>query len=561
MAGYFDISENLEMFDDDMEMPYNEEDILSQIPPELLDQLTPEMLEELQYQNPALFEQIMAASQHYDDRVFVLLDNIPVVMDQCLLPVVHNAVQIVLPLFLLSLFCKLFQTSVAKNNHFIVNLVNTLSGFAVLYFYSKVAVPFVLFAVLLYSLLCYLFEAFSLKRRSRAVALVYFITLSLCNFLVDAEAWHQAMGPQIVLCMKILSLEFDLESGTVKQDPDVDAVLGYLFHPGTVVFGPWVSFTEYQMTFLSLDPKSWLLSVLDAIKFAVLSVFCLAYSNCFTNFLLGPGANIWLKAYFVAQGFRTSHYFVQYIASMTAAVGGFSNKPCDANHSSENSINANRNTTETSHSSNGNSGHAVKNHSENDSRKGKYVPVLYVNPFGVELPRSMGAIANNWNLFMNKWFKKYVFQQLLHNSTESSKGNSGGGVFKAVIAVYVVSSLLHGAKFQVSAVLLTIGMVSYAEYELRRKLSRIYSACVHCSPCESKCSKHKYKWNNPVVLTINLLFSLFNGAHLIYLGAPFDNSDLSSVGYSYQHTMAVWANLQYASHYAFFFIYALAKII
>lgn len=558
MAGYFEISENMEMFDEDMEMPYSEDDLLSQIPPEILDQLTPEMLEELQYQNPALFEQIMAASQQFDDRVFVLLDNIPTVIDQCLLPVVHNGVQIVVPLFLLSLFCKIFHTFVAKNNHFLVNLVNVLSGLAVLYYYSKASVPFILLAILLYSLLCYLFEAFSFKRRSRAVALTYFLALSVCNFLVDAEVWHQAMGPQIILCMKILSLEFDLLAGNVKQEPDVDDVLGYLFHPGTVVFGPWVSFTEYQMTFLSLDLKSWLLCVSDAIKFAVLSVFCLAYSNCFTNFLLGPGANIWLKAYFVAQGFRTSHYFVQYIASMTAAVSGFSTKPFHGQNGPRENSTANEISSKTAanHCSSDNFDHTVED--ENVSKQGTYVPVFYVNPFGVELPRSMGGIANNWNLFMNKWFKKYVFQQLLHS--EPGRSNSGG-VFKAVIAVYVISSLLHGAKFQVSAVLLTIGLVSYAEYELRRKLSRIYSACIHCTPCESKCTKHKYKWNNPVVLITNLLFSLLNGFHLIYLGAPFDNSELSTVGYSYIHTMSVWANLQYASHYAILFIYALAKVI
>ena len=560
MAGYFEISESLEMFDEDMEMmQYNEDDILSQIPAEVLDQLTPEMLEELQYQNPALFEQIVAASQQLDDRIFVLLDNYPAVIDQCLLPVIHNGVQIVLPLLLLIFLCKLFSTFLAKN-YFTVNALNVLSGFAVLYYYSQVSVPFILFAVLLYSFVCYLCEAFSFKGRSRIVTLTYFFALSMCNLFIDAEMWHQAMGPQIILCMKILSLEFDLVSGKLKQEPSIDSLLGYLFHPGSVVFGPWVSYSEYEMTFLTLDLRSWLLCVLDAIKFALLSVLCLAYSNCFTNFLLGPGANIWLKAYFVAQGFRTSHYFVQYIASMTAAISGFANKPRNNhNHNSDNSQNQNcANSKTTNQSKSGNVDDAAKDNVDAAvSENGKYDSVFYVNPLGVEFPRSMGSIANNWNLFMNKWFKRYVFQQLLHN--EAGRGN--GNVFKAVIAVYLVSSLLHGAKFQVSAVLLTIGLISYAEYELRRKFSRIYSACIHSSPCDSNCNKHKYKWSNPLVLITNVMFALFNGFHLIYLGAPFDNSDLSSVGYSYQHTMAVWANLQYASHYAIFFIYALAKII
>ena len=507
----------------DFQNEYFDENMLQNLPPDFLEQLTPEFLEELEQTNPELFEQLVSAAEagapEFDDRIFVLFDNFPGVIDQCIKPVFTSSVQIIIPILLISLLCRIISQYL--NNKFVINVANVVAGVFVLYYYTSAAVFYMLTAILGYTSVCILFDNVDYKKRSYIITAVYFLFLSYCNFFVDAKTWHQVMGPQIVLCMKILSLEFDLSSGRLQTEPSLDSIMGYLFHPATVIFGPWVNFTMYQNSFLKLPLKCFANIMRDAIKFALFSSFSLLYSSCFTNFVLGPGANKWLKAFFVAQSFRTSHYFVQYIASMSATVAGFSISDERGNAQDE----------------------------DKKEHHFKYVPVHFVNPAKVELPRSMGSIANNWNLYMNEWFKTYVFHEL-----------KPYGVFKAVFGVYLMSSLLHGAKFQVSAVLLTIGFVSYAEYMLRNRLARTFSACIQSSPCSKTC-QHQYKSGNILVIFANFCFTMFNVFHLIYLGAPFDNSDVSNVGYNFDHTFSVWANLEFASHYAFVVTFILAKIV
>lgn len=49
----------------------------------------------------------------------------------------------------------------------------------------------------------------------------------------------------MLLSMKLISLAFDTDySG--KDMPSPMPTFGYLFHPGTVIFGPWVSFSTYN---------------------------------------------------------------------------------------------------------------------------------------------------------------------------------------------------------------------------------------------------------------------------------------------------------------------------
>ena len=44
--------------------------------------------------------------------------------------------------------------------------------------------------------------------------------------------------------MKLISLAFDTDHSGKKMPPPI-ATFGYLFHPGTVIFGPWVSYAAY----------------------------------------------------------------------------------------------------------------------------------------------------------------------------------------------------------------------------------------------------------------------------------------------------------------------------
>ncbi len=49
----------------------------------------------------------------------------------------------------------------------------------------------------------------------------------------------------MVMAMKVISLAFDLDSGQIPRLPNIWQFTGYLMHPGTIIFGPWVSYSEY----------------------------------------------------------------------------------------------------------------------------------------------------------------------------------------------------------------------------------------------------------------------------------------------------------------------------
>lgn len=63
------------------------------------------------------------------------------------------------------------------------------------------------------------------------------------EFIVEEEDWLQCRGIYMVSAMKILSL-----SANVTDEPRIPRILdffGYMLCPGTVLFGPWISFEEY----------------------------------------------------------------------------------------------------------------------------------------------------------------------------------------------------------------------------------------------------------------------------------------------------------------------------
>jgi len=49
----------------------------------------------------------------------------------------------------------------------------------------------------------------------------------------------------MILAMKLISLAFDLDSSAVRVVPGIWQYLGYLFHVGSVLFGPWISYHDY----------------------------------------------------------------------------------------------------------------------------------------------------------------------------------------------------------------------------------------------------------------------------------------------------------------------------
>lgn len=123
------------------------------------------------------------------------------------------------------------------------------------------------------------------------------------------------------------------------------------------------------------------------------------------------------------------------------------------------------------------------------------------------------------------------------------------GNFAAILSTYAVSSLLHGLNFQLAAVLISLGAYTYVEYVLRQKLATVFSACVQVRPCKKDCP-HSHKEKNSFVIAVNIGFGAIATFHLAYLGVMFDTSaKLQDEGYNYNHTLAKWSNLNYASHW------------
>ncbi len=136
----------------------------------------------------------------------------------------------------------------------------------------------------------------------------------------------------------------------------------------------------------------------------------------------------------------------------------------------------------------------------------------------------------------------------------------------AIFATYVVSTLLHGLNFQLGAVLFSLGMYTYTEHRLRKRLAEILDASVTAT--RPKEDRFKHKEGHSLTLGVNFLFGLLACFNLAYLGVMFGQdqsmvtlmlfyyfaSDWSKrllvfkmTGYSWEHTFAKWEELGFTS--------------
>ncbi|XP_015471615.1 protein-serine O-palmitoleoyltransferase porcupine [Parus major] len=172
-------------------------------------------------------------------------------------------------------------------------------------------------------------------------------------------------------------------------------------------------------------------------------------------------------------------------------------------------------------------------------------------PLRVELPRSMAEVVTNWNLPMSRWLHTYVFQTARRL-----------GTFAAVLGTYAASALLHGLSFHLAAVLLSLGLITYAEHALRQRLAAIFDACVLSKRCPPSCS-HRHK-NTLWVWVLNGALGALALFHLSYLGALFDVEAEDAVeeqGYGMAYTVRKWSELNWASHWVTLACWVLARLL
>ncbi|XP_061574343.1 protein-serine O-palmitoleoyltransferase porcupine-like [Cololabis saira] len=363
--------------------------------------------------------------------------------------------------------------------------------------------------MLLLCLLCYLVLLLCRNSGSRglftsAVVLLYLLIGEL--HLIDVVTWHKIRGSQMVVSMKVISLAFDLDRGSVGRLPSPLEFLGYVLFVGTAVFGPWTSFSSYQSAVGGARLTwSWVLRSSSSI---LKSQVCLLVSTCVAPYLFpffipvyGTAAtHKWLHAYETAVSFHFSNYFVGHLSEGTCMLAG-------AGFTEE------------------------KDHVTWDLR--------VVDPLSVEVPRSMVLVVTSWNIPMSRWLKTYVFRNAVKL-----------GTFAAILVTYSASALLHGLSFHLGAVLLSLGLISYVEHAARKRLADVFSACIQSRPCSPGCS-HRHRQGLWVML-VNLVFGLLVVFHLTYLGSMFDpgtNEQEVEEGYAAVHTIQRWQELDWAGHW------------
>ncbi|KAI1703512.1 MBOAT, membrane-bound o-acyltransferase family domain-containing protein [Ditylenchus destructor] len=368
-----------------------------------------------------------------------------------------------------------------------------IGALGLLLLWSNSSAIFHLYAFILY--FCISTATLFLVKRSphkgHYVALVTFIYTVLTQFYSTDVEFMAFRGSMMIASMKQISLAYDARGISAT---DLPALVEYIFNPSTLLFGPFNTSEQYYLAkkrSQTMDVNNFVKDVMTSFKYLAISLIFVAYSSCISDQIPFLFNEPWLEYYTTAQAFRFSHCFVCYLSLFTALIGGFA---------------------------------------ESDVRATDWT--------AIEWPRSLTEVVVFWNLPMHSFLHKYIFRKACHNF----------GYFAAMVSTFLASALLHGFNFQLTAVLLSLGFYAYVESTFRKQLASILSACIESRSCGPKCTHRHKKWNF-WVLAINVAFVFLNIFHLAYLGAPFQQIEAQQHGYSWQHTLSVWAkDWRFSSH-------------
>ncbi|XP_072935097.1 protein-serine O-palmitoleoyltransferase porcupine [Epargyreus clarus] len=377
-------------------------------------------------------------------------------------------------------------------------------GTFLLYFNIGFAISWIIVLTLISYILLLVFTCVYKNRfRGLIVSVFAILFLLLCEiFFVNPKMWQHIRGIQMITAMKVISVAIEMDRNLFSDILNPMEFFGYVLCPANSILGPWISYHSYNhyLNVRFLSKRRWILIIVTNLT---ISMLFLLLSNCIVPWYI-EDVTKWLEAFRDAQAFRMSHYFVSSMSIVSMVCAGF--------------------------------GLTNDCHSELEITK----------PFNIELPRSLVQVVVYWNIPMHQWLKTYVF-----------KSCQPYGKFTAILTTYLVSSLLHGFNFQLSAVLLSIGTFSYVEYNLRYKVASALEVCCLANPCGKQC-EHKFKKNSVLAVFLNSIFSIITVVHLAYLGVMFEASfTIQESGYSYYHIMSKWENLNYFSHVFTAFMYVI----
>uniref|UniRef100_A0A8D8AAM3 Protein-serine O-palmitoleoyltransferase porcupine n=1 Tax=Culex pipiens TaxID=7175 RepID=A0A8D8AAM3_CULPI len=430
----------------------------------------------------------------------------------CVLPSFLQISAYILPFIganILLCCCLKLQSRYAPAKGFIAHILS--SGVGIYLLYSTMQSGHLYVILLLISIYLLLKASFiwqSCRLRFDYIISIYAVLyLILCEIIEeDRGAWHHARGVLMIAVMKAISLAFDTRADARLKDAfSILSFLGYICCPANCIFGPWTSFGEYltvqtkQKSHFSINLRYFAQILINL----VVSISCVLLSNCTDASLFFGHPWKWVSAYGSAFSFRTSHYFISFLSQATMVSYGFT---------------------------------GIKNTAPKSptDRYVSYFGYVVVRPLSIEIPRSLVDVVVVWNIPMHIFLKQYVFRVV-----------KPSGTFTALFVTYMVSSLLHGLNFQLWAVLLTLGLWSYVEYNIRKKLAAIFSACVLVNKCSTSCSKHKVGKTKVLSILINTIFFILCVINLAYLGFILEGDN----GFSLVDALKKWQSLDYTTHW------------
>lgn len=358
----------------------------------------------------------------------------------------------------------------------------------------------------------------------------------LSEFYFPDQNWAKVRGTNMIISMKLLT--------ALSERVQLVTGLGYILHPATVIYGPWTSIKSYLESYNyenqklnSIRSGIFILS-LDGIKRMMMTIFsivlavtCFILSNCVTPYLFsdpyldeddeegmrsitgwhlskmrvsglltfGLNWQIWFYAFEVALTFRLGWYYVAFLSNSLSLLS-------DQNNS--------------------NSLFAV------------------CNPFTVEFPTCISSILTDWNRPIAEFLKNYVYYPLYSNFKKKyekvPENKYFGLTFRnfypilTFLSTFIVSALFHGGvssdTFNISIILLSLGLISYVQYNFRRKLAYLYDNPGLAPKNLMKNWKNeeednnnnlpkKSRWSRWILTpSYKLIFLLINYIHLVYLG-------------------------------------------
>ncbi|OXU22032.1 hypothetical protein TSAR_012511 [Trichomalopsis sarcophagae] len=233
----------------------------------------------------------------------------------CISPTLYDTFWYLVPLIVASSICNI-AARISHIPHKVFHCITASTGIYVVWHYAYECFYLLILFILLFYLYLHLPKDL---RRGTKVFIPSLVLILFCEFFMKPKEWNKVRGVIMIAVMKASSVAVD--KSELDTPTNFYEYAGYMFCSVTVLFGPWTTFENYVNLYKKTTWKFWWIFV--AVGYMLVAFVCLCVSNCWTNWILSDSGGRWMVAFRDALGFRTSHYFICFIASSIMLTGGF----------------------------------------------------------------------------------------------------------------------------------------------------------------------------------------------------------------------------------------------